>query len=207
MTWCLEVAARPSGKPAVTHLSYGTPSGSISPGIVRETTRNKTEPGPPRLDASAVSWPCPEPTQIQRWKKRIMWITLTVIWNPEKANSTAALRTSAHSMGLSTELRSSTFLQEDIESHKTDIATFSINNLCILFFCCNYLLEKCSEITWSPVDLKQQLVGRTDKNISSPNVKMQVVKPSPFVIQFRNLLLCTIYSDQIRTTLNFTELT
>lgn len=58
-----------------------------------------------------------------------MWISLTVIWNPEKANSTEALRTSAHSMGLSTELRSSTFLQKETRSNKTDTTEYSIKNL------------------------------------------------------------------------------
>jgi hypothetical protein len=45
---------------------------------------------------------------------------LTTIWNPAKAKSAEALRTSAHSMGLSTEFSSSTFLENPIQTKDTD---------------------------------------------------------------------------------------
>jgi hypothetical protein len=50
---------------------------------------------------------------------------LTAIWNPAKAKSAEALRTSAHSMGLSTEFSSSTFLENPIQT-KDNVRTKKI---------------------------------------------------------------------------------
>lgn len=78
-----------------------------------------------------------------------MRISLTVIWNPEKANSTEALRTSAHSMALSTELRSSTLLQKEKKQKVTKLTMQCIQlRVCpILFFSHNHSLEKSKKVT------------------------------------------------------------
>jgi hypothetical protein len=87
-----------------------------------------------------------------------MWISLTVIWNPEKAKSAEALRTSAHSMGLSTELRSSTFLQKETVTKLT-------LQLMHLRACISYSFHTITHLRnatkWLETDLKRELVGRS----------------------------------------------